>query len=650
MVKEKRKMKTDSERYNEKVEPNTAFLNELKAKLPEFFSEGDQFDLDKFKEELKRENVNELQSGYRLDFIGKDYARRQVGEIPTSVIVPDSIQNKGEGKDSKNLFFTGDNLEVLRHLQPAYSNKVNVIYIDPPYNTGLDDFAYPDKFEYTDDKLKSMFGIDDDQLVRLKSIQGKASHSAWLTFMYPRLELAKNLLTDEGIIFISIDDNEYSNLKMICDDIFGEINFVGNLVWKARVKPSNQGESRLRPQGDSEYVLVYAKNNRKTKFYPLLSKDKKRSYPYSLNGRRYRIATILKSDRGNSSRSTMKFSFHDYIPKKGSRWQASLETIEDLWNTGHFEFKNGTPFRRYFEDEESDLKKPFYNFMEPSVTGTAESGKKELNKLVGNEHGFDTVKPVELIEHLLRASSSHDDVILDFFAGSGTTAQAVMQLNAEDHENRQFIVVQLPEKTYHIDKDGKEVPTKGGRTAYNAGYRSIDQISRKRIRCAAKKIVESDQITLPENFDSSFRHFRVVQPTKKLLEDIDFFNPNSTSLFNDMVNSFSSENLELPGDTSGEKTILTTWLAQDGYSFDVNIKDIKLGDYIAHIIADNRIYIVSEGWGTNQTKQLLNMIGTHQLDPQSVVVFGYSLNIAELRELENGLKQLDRNVILIKRY
>ncbi|KIO94296.1 site-specific DNA-methyltransferase [Levilactobacillus brevis] len=595
-------------------------------------------------------NTSELTNGYRLDFIGKDYARRQVGELPTSVIVPDTIQNNGEGKGSKNLFFTGDNLEVLRHLQSAYSNKVNVVYIDPPYNTGLDDFAYPDKFEYTDDRLRSMFGIDDEHLARLKSIQGKASHSAWLTFMYPRLKLAKNLLTEEGIIFISIDDNEYGDLKIICDGIFGEINFMGNLVWKARVKPSNQGESRIRPQGDSEYVLVYAKNNRKAKFYPLLSKDKKRSYPYDLNGRKYRLATILKSDRGNSSRPTMKFSFHDYTPKSGSRWQAALETIENLWNTGHLEFKNGTPFRRYFEDEEEKLTKPFYNFMETSITGTAESGKKELNKLVGNEHGFDTVKPVELIEHLLRASTDRGDLVLDFFAGSGTTAQAVMQLNAEDHKNRKFIMVQLPEKTYRINKDGEEVPTKGGKTAYNAGYRSIDQISRKRIRCAANKLIESDEVTLPKDFDESFKHFRVVQPTKKTLEDIDDFNPNETSLFTDMINSFSSECLELSGDTSGEETIMTTWLAQDGYSLNEDIKEIKFDNYVAHVVASNRIYIINEGWGTNQTKELLNLLGSHQIGLQSIVVFGYSFNIAELRELENGLKQLDSKVVLIKRY
>ncbi len=180
-------MQTDNEKYNETVQPNTAFLNELKAKLPEFFTKEGSFDLDKFRNQLKDKNVNELSEGYQLDFIGKDYARRQAGEMPSTVIVPDEKQNQGEGKNSKNLFFTGDNLEVLRHLQNNYQNKIDVIYIDPPYNTGSDGFVYPDSFEYSDDKLKDMFGLDDDQVEHLKSIQGKSSHSAWLTFMYPRL-------------------------------------------------------------------------------------------------------------------------------------------------------------------------------------------------------------------------------------------------------------------------------------------------------------------------------------------------------------------------------------------------------------------------------------------------------------------------------
>ena len=185
-------MISDNEKFNMQVKPNSAFLAELKNKLPEFFDSEGNFDLDKFKGQLEEHNINELRDGYQLNFIGKDYARRQAGERPSTVIVPDEEQNNGEGKDSKNLFFTGDNLEVLRHLQASYANKIDVIYIDPPYNTGDDGFVYSNAFEYSDDKLRDMFGLDDSQLNRLKSIQGKSSHSAWLSFIYPRLVLGKN--------------------------------------------------------------------------------------------------------------------------------------------------------------------------------------------------------------------------------------------------------------------------------------------------------------------------------------------------------------------------------------------------------------------------------------------------------------------------
>lgn len=250
-------MLRDSEKFNQDIKPNSAFLNELKEKLPEFFTKNGNFDLDKFRDELKEKNINELSEGYQLNFIGKDYARRQAGEMPTSVIVPDEEQNNGEGRNSKNLFFTGDNLEVLRHLQSAYANKVDVIYIDPPYNTGQDDFAYPDNFEYTDDQLENMFGLDENQLARLKSIQGKSSHSAWLTFMYPRLQLSKHLLKQDGVIFISIDDNEDGNLKEICDEIFGESNFLAQVVWERAYAPINL-KKNFSPSHD--YMLVYGRD------------------------------------------------------------------------------------------------------------------------------------------------------------------------------------------------------------------------------------------------------------------------------------------------------------------------------------------------------------------------------------------------------
>ena len=262
-------MQTDNEKYNETVRPNTAFLDELKEKLPEFFTKEGSFDLDKFKNQLKDKNINELSEGYQLDFIGKDYARRQAGEMPTTVIVPDEKQNQGEGKNSKNLFFTGDNLEVLRHLQNNYQNKIDVIYIDPPYNTGNDGFVYPDNFEYSDDKLRDMFGLDDDQVERLKSIQGKSSHSAWLTFIYPRLILSQKFLSETGVIFVSIDDNEVGNLKAAMDEIFGESSYLSTLIWD-RNHSAQSGIFKVY----HEYILCYAKNSNNISTPKSLSHEK----------------------------------------------------------------------------------------------------------------------------------------------------------------------------------------------------------------------------------------------------------------------------------------------------------------------------------------------------------------------------------------
>ena len=239
-------------------------------------------------------------------------------------------------------------------------------------------------------------------------------------------------------------------------------------------------------------------------------------------------------------------------------------------------------------------------------------------------------------------------MILDFFAGSSTTADAVMQLNAEDGGRRKFIMVQLPEKTYTVNSDGKELSTKGGKVAYDAGFKAIDEISRERIRRAAAKIQEDNN--LPEDFDGSFKHYRVVEPTKQTLKEVEDFDINNTDLFNDMVSSFSSDALNVAGNASGEQTIRTTWLAKDGYSFDADVKKVDFAGYEASLVEGSRLYLINDGWTSKNTEDLLNKLGTHQLTVQTIVLFGYSFNIAELRELEIGLKQLDVNINLLKRY
>jgi len=661
-------MQTDNEKYNETVQPNTAFLNELKEKLPEFFTREGSFNLDKFRNQLKDKNINELSEGYQLDFIGKDYARRQAGEMPNTVIVPDEKQNQGEGKNSKNLFFTGDNLEVLRHLQNNYQNKVDVIYIDPPYNTGNDGFVYPDSFEYSDDKLKDMFGFDDDQVERLKSIQGKSSHSAWLTFMMPRLILAKNLLKDSGIIFVSIDDNEESNLSLLMEEVFGEGDFVNQFIWtKTSTPPSLSSKSRQ----TTEYVITFERNQSPLKKYfgsnnnnldaSLLKKtNSEKLIVIHPNCARFRFIQKGNLDAGKYGNIKLLNNVIINNGKNVNEMKISAHTVwsqnkvdEELKNGTRIIFKTKSLNPRYLRQRNDNYKAPNTNLnKEEAGVGTNENASNYITQLGFSSNVFTNPKPVTLIKYLVQMVTydEKDKVILDFFAGSSTTADAVMQLNAEDGGHRKFIMVQLPEKTYHINKDGREVPTKGGKAAYDAGFKSIDEISRERIRRAAKKIREDNELTLPEDFDGNFKHYRVVKPVKQTLEEIENFDTNNTNLFTNMVDGFSSNSLGITGNATGEATILTTWLDKDGYSFDADVEEVMFNNYSAHKVEDNRLYLINEGWGAEQTKELLNQLGTHQLEVQSVVIFGYSFNVAELRELESGLKQLDSKVTLIKRY
>ena len=647
-------MRSDNEIYNENVNSNSFFLKELRAKLPEFFSKDGKFNLEKFKSKLKDINIDELKDGYQLNFIGKDYARRQAGEMPTSVIVPDKKQNNGRGKNSKNLFFTGDNLEVLRHLQTSFACKVDFIYIDTPYNTGQDDFAYPDSFEYSDDQLESMFGMDDEQLARLKSIQGRSSHSAWLTFMYPRLELAKKLLKQSGVIFISIDDNEDGNLKEICDEIFGESNFLAQIVWERAYAPINL-KKNFSPSHD--YMLVYGRDANIIETNGISRTDEVNN----------RYQNLDNDPRGpwQSSDISVGPAIPNNIypittpsgrvvePPAGRSWRLSQKAFQERLSDNRIWFGNdgdGVPrIKRFLSELRKTGVTPMTIWKYEDV-GHSQSATQELQKLMGGKKYFAYPKPVKLIQRAIQLYSQEDSVIMDFFAGSATTAEAVMQQNSEDGGHRRFIMVQLPEKTYFKNKDGKKIPTKGGRIAFQDGYMGIDEIARERIRRAFKKINEENELTLPEDFDGSFKHYRVVKPNKQTLENIENFDPNSTDLFTNMIDSFSSKNLHVCGDATGEETILTTWLIKDGYSFDSDIKAVKFADYVGHVVEKNRLYIINEGWGSNQTKSLLNQLGCHRLNLQSVIVFGYSLNIAELRELEIGLSQLDNSPRLIKRY
>lgn len=647
-------MLRDNQQFNESIKSNSAFLDELRQKMPEFFTatkydeegnviESSAFDNDKFQQALKEHNIDELSSGYRLDFIGKNYAKKQAGERPTTVIVPDNDHNqKEENINSKNLFFTGDNLEVLRHLQQNYANSVDFIYIDPPYNTGSDGFVYPDNFEYSDDQLKDMFALNEDELKRLKSIQGKATHSAWLTFMYPRLYLAKKVLKDTGVIFISIDDNEQSNLKLLMDEVFGEGSFVQEISWRRTDNQPNIGQvAKVK-----EYILVYGKNISSLVYGRLpLSESALKEYRYEdAYAVKFRRGILLDKTRGR----------HSYPVKTKSGkiltgpWMVTEEKLKEMDSKGEIYWTTGgdeQPYSKiYLKDNKGAIPNDFWGI----EYGTNQRASLEVESLLGKRL-FDFPKPTTLIKRTLNLGTKPNSIVLDFFAGSSTTADAVMQLNAEDGGNRQYIMCTLPEPTFTVNSDGKEVPTKGGEAAYKAGYRSIDEISRERIIRAANKIKEENPL-LTESQDFGFKHYRVVPPTQETLEKIDYDDQLQLDLFDDMIDAFSSEKLGVAGNADGFDTILHTYLAKDNYKFDVPLQMKDFAGIQLPYVNNQRIYLIANNWRAENTRALVNAIGKNELVVQTIVVYGYTLEMESLRELEIALNQLENKVNLQVRY
>ena len=495
-------------------------------------------DFDLLRQELSTVLVEGDKERYQLTWPGKRQAILQAN-APINKTLRPVKEDSVDWDTTQNIYIEGDNLEALKLLQESYLNKVKCIYIDPPYNTGKD-FIYKDDFrQSTEEYLKDSGQVDEEgnRLFQNNESNGRF-HSDWLTMMMPRLKLARNLLKENGVIFVSIGNQEIENTIKICKEILGSENYLGLITWKARVKPVNIGEAKYRPQKETEYVVVFARNISSCEFLPLYTGGV-RTYPHEINNRKYRIATILKSNRGTNYRSTMSFELNGYIPPEGQRWQAGDDVIKQLFADGYIEFREGTPFRRYFEDEEGAEHDPFYCFLEQDWTSTSEAGKLELSSILeNNNHEFDTVKPTRLIRTLVMSCLNKDgeEVVLDFFSGSATTAHAVMQLNAEDGGNRQYIMVQLPEATTEDSE------------AYKAGYKNICEIGKERIRRAAKKIQEETGADI----DYGFRVFRVDTGNMK---DV-YHSPQE--LHQDM---FSDLTDNIKADRSGEDLLIQVMLA-----------------------------------------------------------------------------------------
>lgn len=383
---------------------------------------------------------------------------------------------------TQNLYIEGDNLKVLKLLRETYLGKVKMIYIDPPYNTG-NDFVYEDDFTIKSDEWSEKSGDYDEEGNRLvKNLESNGRfHTDWLNMIYPRLRLARDLLTDDGVIFISIDDNEQANLKKICDEIFGESNFVTIIAWQCLDTIKNDAKYF---SDNHEYILVYARILEKLAIQGIEKGDKQRAYykNYDNDPRGDYLLTPLHAKSGTAS-GIYSYTFSNgqtWTPPQGTYPRFSKETLQKLDEDNRLYLDPlciKTPQKKTYLSEVGNRMPPV-SFWDYETFGSTRQSNKELSDLIGKGI-FQNSKPSKTIKILLDLiANNKDSIILDFFSGSATTAHAVMQLNAEDGGNRKFIMVQLPEK---CDEKSE---------AYKAGYKNICEIGKERIRRAGTKIVE----------------------------------------------------------------------------------------------------------------------------------------------------------------
>lgn len=429
-------------------------------------------------------------------------------------------------EETENLYIEGDNLEVLKLLQETYLNKIKVIYIDPPYNTGKD-FLYKDNYaQNIDDYLENsnQFDAEGNKMFQLTESDGRF-HSKWLSDMYPRLHLAKDLITEDGVIFISIDEKEYHNLRKICDEIFGEKNYIGDITWEATTQPNNAGSAKFGLQKKTEAIIMYAKNKLKLNGFTLEEIEGVLDYPHNGIHGKCRFEIIEKSDAGDYNRPSMKFQILGQYPREGKRWQIGEKKARELEKQGKIEIVDGIVKKAVYPEDESEKKqyKPFWSLFTSLEVGTAQTGKDELNKLLGQSVGFDTVKPVALIKKIL-SYMGNDFIVLDFFSGSATTAQATFELNAQMNRNIKFILIQVPE----VCKQDTQ--------AYLCGYKLISELGKERIRRAAKKIQEENPEAI---FDGGFR---VLKCDSSNMKDV-YYNSQEyqSTLFDDLTDNIKED-------------------------------------------------------------------------------------------------------------
>ena len=444
---------------------------------------------------------------YEFTWVGKKASIVEANKPIRKTLRPCPEESKN-WDDTENLYIEGDNLEVLKLLQESYLGKVKMIYIDPPYNTG-NDFIYADDFMRSQDEENRQMGMydeDENRLFKNNDSNGRF-HSDWCSMMYSRLMLARNLLTDDGVIFISIDDNEQENLKKICDEVLGSSNFIAQMVWQKRTSP----DARRIISAGHEYILAYVKDE-------VLGHSVLNSLPFDENDyARYKnpdndpngpwISTDCTAQGGHGT----KEQFYDLVTpagrivklQDGLCWIYTQKRMKEEIDAGHIWFGfdgQGVPRKKtYLADREG---KTMWTWWPNTEVGHTQEATKEISSLMGQTGLMDFPKPVRLMNRLVHIATQKDSIVLDFFSGSSTTAHAVIYENSLDSGNRKFIMVQLPE------------PCDEKSTAYKTGYKTICDIGKERIRRAGEKVREESPLTT-QNLDIGFRVFKLDDTNMK---------------------------------------------------------------------------------------------------------------------------------------
>ena len=631
----------DTWEKNENASANKKEITVLKEHFPACFKEDGSFDIERFKEYLS-EDINVINEGYELKFLGKNYARLLVTLETETVIVPNEEHN--QKKDSENIYITGDNLDGLKHLLKSYAGKVKCIYIDPPYNTGSDGFVYNDNFNFTIEELIEKLSIGEEQAQRILDLtkRGAASHSAWLMFMYPRLQLARDLLSHDGVIFISIDDNEKSNLKLLCNDIFGEENLLASITNVNN--PKGRSDDKYFATAH-EYLLVYKREEVSLGTFDPEEKVIKRYRELDENSDYFRLIDLRKTGDSDlrTDREDMFYPFYynetteDLIigdlnasPPEGyiEIFPMKTKEIEGRWRWGKNEkaMKNGfsnlvavfMPQKQQWSVFEKDYLKN-----KKGVTPTTVWNYKDVNSERGTEEfvrlGFDKQifprpKPIGTIERCMKIGTESNDIILDFFSGSATTAHSVLSFNSKNKDsNLKYILIQLPEKI-----DAKYI---------HSEFETIDEIGRERIIRAANKIKQEKPNV---KIDFGFKHFILKNPQKETINKLVDFNPEENKLFADKTLL----------DEFGVPTVITTWLNNDGYGLTTEAEKIMFAGYEAYY-KDKHLYLVHPELPNESIEELVVKYETDgDFNPENIVLFGYSFTWTELESLKTNLKRL----------